>query len=383
MRVKSALTQRVQPYRAGMELAAELSEIKPELVLVFTSIHYAADFATLHAGLMDGLPGAKPLVVGCTGDGVYESDRLANHGISALAVNSEGAVRWQAALRRGIFGDVASVAESCARAAGGTDASFALVFAEGTKGNGGAVLDGMKRVLACPFAGGMAGDDRRLEHSWVYLNGEAAEEAMVALTAHGDFRFALHTASGWNPVGDEGVVESSTANVVERIGGMSAMEFYREQIGAVPGEMDIGLIPLAEYPSGCDGNPILHTIVNMNAMTGDITVLGAIPRGTFVRVCQATREDVLNGVDGAMAGVQQAGIEPAGMLMVSCAGRRWILGERWREEVSRIHALLGTTIPLAGFPSFGEVGPFRKTADGLYTPSYLHSNSCVLWMIGK
>ena len=46
----------------------------------------------------------------------------------------------------------------------------------------------------------------------------------------------------------------------------------------------------------------------------------------------------------------------------------------------RVH---GTTIPLAGFPSFGEVGPFRKAADGLYTPSYLHSNSCVLWMIGK
>lgn len=385
MHMRSALTQRPNAYRAGVELAAGMDGLDAELILLFASIHYEPDYAALYAGLMDGLGGKTPLVLGCTGDGVYERQGVANHGACALAFDSGGLVRWHASMRRQVSVNGIGAAQACAAealAAAGGRADFALVFADGTRTDGSALVECLRQALPCPFAGGLAADDRRIRHTSVFLDGEAAGDAVVVLVASGELHFALHAASGWLPVGAEGVVEACSGNIVQRIGGQTAFAFLREQLGVTPGELDIGIVPLAEYPPGSDGNPILHAPSRLDPAGGTIDVVGGIPEGARVRVCTATRDDVLRGVENAIAGVQRAGFEPAGVLVVSCAGRRWVLEDRCREEIERLLAALGHDLPVAGFPSFGEIGPFL-TAAGAYTPVYFHNTTCILWLIGR
>ena len=353
--------------------------------MLFASIHYLPGYAMLHQGLLDGLGGKPPLVIGCTGDGVYERQGVANHGVCAMAFNSGGEVKWSLALRDNISKDVDAATEACAREAQsgvGGKANFALVFADGTHTDSTALVAALNRVLTCPYAGGLAADDRRFVHSQVFCGCETEEDAVVVLAASGNLPFALHAASGWLPVGREGVVEDCDGSTIRKIGGQPAFAFLREQLGVTPGELDIGIIPLAEYPAGSDGNPILHAPGHLDAQSGEITTVGGMPQGTRVRVCTATRDDVLRGVDNAIAGVMRAGLKPAGILVISCAGRRWVLEERCREEIERIQAVFGPDLPVAGFPSFGEIGPFRTSA-GSYTPVYIHNTTCVLCLIGK
>ena len=387
MIVRSSVTQRTNAYRAGGELAAGLHGCEPEVVLLFASIHYLPEYAMLFQGLMDSLGGKPPLVLGCTGDGVYERQGVANHGACALAINSCGAVRWSLSMREGLSKDMAGATESCAQEAQagvGGRANFAFVFADGlrTGTDSTALVATINRVLTCPYTGGLAADDRRFVNSQIFCGSETREDAIVVLAAEGDLPFALHAASGWLPGGRAGVVEACEGTTIHRIGGQSAFAFLRDQFGVKPGTLDIGSVPLAEYPARSDGNPILHALGSMDAQSGTITTIGGMPEGTRVQVCTATCDDVLRGVDSAIAGVLRAGLDPAGILVVSCAGRRWVLEERCREEIARIQAAFGPDLPLVGFPSFGEISPFRTSA-GNYTPVYLHNNTCVLCLIGK
>ena len=82
----------------------------------------------------------------------------------------------------------------------------------------------------------------------------------------------------------------------------------------------------------------------------------------------------LEGLNGEKAG-------GAAAVVISCAGRKWLLEDRGEEEVEQVLAALGQRIPLVGFPSFGEIGPFRKP-DGAYTETFFHNVTFVICSIG-
>ena len=54
MRALSAQTSQSDPYRAGLELGEALAECAPEVVFLFSSIHYGLD-ADLAEGVSDAL----------------------------------------------------------------------------------------------------------------------------------------------------------------------------------------------------------------------------------------------------------------------------------------------------------------------------------------
>ena len=87
------------------------------------------------------------------------------------------------------------------------------------------------------------------------------------------------------------------------------------------------------------------------------------------------------GVKISLDGLKNLDFEVAGALVISCAGRKWILGSKVKEETERLFSMLGHKIPLAGYPSFGEIGPFRNP-DNTYTDSFFHNETYILLFIG-
>jgi len=384
MRCQSINSIHTDGYRAGWEIGEGLREIAPEVVLLFASITYEGCFTDLFDGLHDALGRRDVLVFGGTSDGIYETNRVSHHGVCGLGLNSGGALQWTLVMERGVGADSFSAAHDCAMQARrelGGEIDFAFAFADGVKADGSQIAAGLSAVLTKPFLGGLAGDDRKFVRSWVFANGAAHADAIGLLAARGPISFVVNSASGWLPVGQQGTVEQSIGSTVTRISGMTPQAFLREQIGKVPGETDLGIVPLATYAPEGSGHYFLRTPSRFDPATGAATMFGSIAEGATVRVCTATRADVLRAVEDAMAATRSWPHQPVGALLVSCAGRKWMLEDGTSEEVEKVLASVGQRIPLVGLPSFGEIGPFRA-ADGSYTPTFFHNVTFVVCLFG-
>lgn len=386
MKYQSVSSLNTDAYRAGNEIGVRLKPLIPEVVLVFLSYNYIEEYSELYQGIKDGLADVSPIVFGCTGDGIYETENVAHHGVCALGMTSEGTVRWQTAMHTGVGQDSFDAARRCAADAlsmiGGR-ASFAMVLADGILSDGSRLVEGFQSVLSIPFIGGLAGDNRKFGQTFVFLNERACDDAVAILLGDGRVPFWMNAASGWIPVGEAGVVERCRGNVIERISGVTAYNFIRAQLGKCPTSADMGNLPLATCQKGAGADKVaLRSVMHFNTLTGASTMIGSIEKGSVVRACTATHHDILSGVDQAFQGVDQAPFVPKAMLMVSCAGRKWMLEDPGIEEVTRAFGVLGNRIPMIGFPSFGEIAPFRL-ADGSYTPSYFHNVTLGLCLLGE
>lgn len=379
MQALTAFSVQCDPWRSGFDVGKRLAPGAPEVVLLFTSIHYESDFPALLEGLREGLGVGVP-VVGCTGDGVFQEQALGFLGVSALGLSTGGAVRWAVEVVPEA-GDGREAAEHCARKVAeelGGPPDLAFLFADGVRADGARVVEGAAQVLSCPLLGGLAADDRQFRRSFVFAHGRAWQDAVAILGARGPLRVSVHAASGFRPVGAAGLVEDAEGKEVRRIGGLSAQGFLREQLGKAPGEVDLGIVSLALNTPG--GHFLLRTPAGVDAETGALRAFGAVPQGSHVRACSGGVDEVLGSVADVLDRTGSSAFRPAAAVAVSCAGRRWLLGERYEEEIQRLRAGLGRETPLVGFLSFGEIGPFREGE--AYSPAHFHNETLVLGLLG-
>jgi hypothetical protein len=230
------------------------------------------------------------------------------------------------------------------------------------------------------LVGGTTGDDRKFKQGWVVAGDRGFTDAVGVLALNGDFTFRVHGASGWVPIGDVGVVEVVEGHVVKRIGGESAADFIHRQLGNPPIRIEPALFPLAEYDA--QGRFTIRTPLAYNRFNGELTFGGRLSPGSAVRVCHAGDEELLAGVDQAVAGLGEIDFSPAGAVIFSCTARKWILGPKAVEEVHRLFSALGEPIPLAGLPCFGEIAPFRQP-DGSYGRAQFHNEHYVILLLGS
>ncbi|MHB8783527.1 MAG: FIST signal transduction protein [Desulfobacteria bacterium] len=385
MRFKSVSSTLPDSYRAGAEIGDALREIVPEVILLFASISYEQNFSDLFDGIRDSLGSTETLIFGGTGDGIYETSQVANYGVCALGIHSGGKLRWSAAFEKGVSTDSYSAARTCALktlAQVDGQAGIAFVLADGVKADGSRIVEGVNSVLRIPCFGGLTGDDRKFTRSRVLFDGQALEDAVAILIASGEVPFSINAASGWSPIGTPGKIEECEGNTIQRISGVSAQTFLKEQLGKPLGETDLGTIPLATYSSEGTDSFSLRSLSKLDPDSGTVHLFGSVVPGTSVRVCTATIEDIIDGVSSALDGLHLEKAEGIAAVVISCAGRKWLLEDQGKAEVERVLATLGRKIPLVGFPSFGEIGPFRKP-DGAYTETFFHNETCVICVIGR
>lgn len=386
MEYLSAISTSTDPYRAGTEIGEALAPIAPEVVLLFSSITYKPDLSDLFGGLADALDDPRVLVFGGTGDGTYETTKAANYAVAGLAMSSGGRVSWAAAVERGVRTGSAAAAATCTRRAlaaleGAPD--FCMVIADGSTADGAAIVEGVRSKVSLPIMGGLAGDDRKFLRSKVFLNGAEYEDAVAVLLGRGPITYAVNSASGWRPQGQPGVVVEAEGKSILNIDGVSPREFMTAQLGKPLGGIDVGVVSLAAYQEGSDGPYFLRGIRSVDEATGHLTAFGSIREGACVRVCAATREEVLQAVSQAVRGLLEEGLgfEPRAAVVLTCAGRKWLLEDRGEKELHVLFDALGLRVPLVGFPGFGEIGPYRRPGGG-YTDSYFHNETFVLCLLG-
>lgn len=382
MKCKSAESFLLDAYNAGVEIGESLSEIEAEAILLFPSVHYEK-LGDLFEGIRDTIDKPDLIILGGTGDGYYVDTNVQSVGVGAMGFNGEGAVTWDITIgQEGTCEEPFSAAQEAARQLTRLQGkqptlTFCLVpmACDGTK-----FVEGLRSEITTPVIGALVGDDRKFKTGMVLVDGKVYEDQSVLLGLWGDFPFATNLASGWQVIGPKAEVTEIEGSCIKRIGDETAIAFINRQYGEQRIPASIG--NLAFYPDPESENHFMRTIYKQDDETGSATCFGSIELGSQVRACYADRDHILAGATEAVTGLNNLNFTPTGALLVSCAGRKWALGNRTHEELNPLSQLANKDIPILGIPAFGEIGPHRDLSLGTYGPSFFHNTTYVLTVFG-
>ncbi|NJC85939.1 FIST signal transduction protein [Planosporangium mesophilum] len=361
----AAAAGRAAAAAAAADLAARGAQGQPALVIVYTSVRY--DLPVLLSGVREVT--GETLLVGATTAAHFQNGDLtpARTGVSVMIMTS-GSYRFGVASGEGLRADAFEVGRAVARAAraavessGPAESHNALLLlTDGLAGHQQALLNGIHRVAgaAVPVVGGAAGDDRRMQETFVFCGDRVLTDATVAVWITSAEPLHVVTGHGWRPVGLPLLVTRVEESVVHEIAGRPAMDVYEEHLrygGVMPDVESDGLQPSRRAvhalaviePSGAQ---LIRSIYL--APDGLIRSFTPLPHYAAVQVVSGVPDDLLAASKGVVDEVF-AGREPGVLLAFSCLTRLEVLAERSHEEPARIQAAAGTT-PTFGFYTLGE-----------------------------
>lgn len=242
---------------------------------------------------------------------------------------------------------------------------YILVLSDGSLVNGSELIKGFnenvpKQVL---ITGGLAGDSDKFESTLVGLNSQPSEGNIIAIGFYGENLIVTHgSQGGWDIFGPERIVTKSIGNVVYEIDNKNALDLYKKYLGPdaehLPGSAL--LFPLSVVVEG-SSQQLVRTILSIDNTNNSMVFAGDIPQGSKVRFMKANFDKLTNAAFNAAHHTLQVYNEhPKLAILVSCIGRKLILGPRINEEVEAVNELYNNSTLLTGFYSYGEISPFNE-----------------------
>ncbi len=257
--------------------------------------------------------------------------------------------------------------------AASADLRAVLVLADGVAVNGSDLVRGLNDELAgrgraVTVTGGMASDGDRYRRAWTVdavgpSRGVPRGGRVVAVGLSGAaLRVGHGSAGGWDRFGPERVITRSDGRTVYEIDGQPALALYKKYLGdRAAGLPQTSLVfPLAVRPTRDGGGQVMRAILRVDDATQSITFGGDVPQGWCGQLMRANLEHLVDGSAAAAEdafGYGGATDGPTLAVVVSCLGRRAVLGERTEEELEALTAAAPADTTRVGFYSYGEICP--------------------------
>jgi hypothetical protein len=346
---------------AATEAIAGLDGRDAAMIIVYASVRY--DLPTLLAAVR-AVTGDTPLV-GETSSGHFVGGHLTEpaSGVAVLAMTG-GPYRFGFAAVEGLSAGTEAAGIELARSAHadlGTEQmphATLLIFVDGLSAEQQTLIGGMHRVTgsAVPVVGGAAGDDRKLNATYVFFNDKVLRDAAVAVWIGSDDPVPITVGHGWHPIGLPLLITKTDGQIVHEIAGRPARDVFDEHIRR--GER-------AEYDQIRDGGfysthafgliePDGSHLIRGVFMDEDgmIHTFAPLPVYSAVQIVACDSEDLLaTSRDVAHRSVDD---RDASMLLVfSCIARLDVLQDRGPEEARELQSAAGA-VPIFGVYTYGE-----------------------------
>jgi hypothetical protein len=243
-----------------------------------------------------------------------------------------------------------------------------FVLSDGGKVNGSELVKGMellknKEVL---ITGGLAGDGTKFEKTLVGLNQKPESGKIIAIAFYGDKLVLSHgSLGGWETFGSERMVTKANANVLHEIDHKNALGLYKNYLGKYADELPGSalLFPLSIKLEEKQES-IVRTILSVDNENQTMTFAGDIPEGSKVRFMKANFDRLIDASsEVASSCLEMSEDTPKLAILISCVGRKIILGNRIDEEVEAVSEIFGDATTLSGFYSYGEISPLKPLAN--------------------
>lgn len=327
-------------------------------------------------------------IVGGSTSGQIHGDDISDEEVVAVALRfertrvrvvSEAVSSLDASRRCGV---------ELARRMSAPDLAGVFVLSDGLHVNGSELVAGITEVLGpdLPVTGGLAGDDNRFEQTLVGADAEPSANRVAAIGFCGSsVRIAHGCAGGWDVFGPRRRVTKSRGSVVMELDGEPPLDLYTRYLGeeeaaAMPGS---GLaFPLRIHDEAEPERQIVRSVFAVDRDARTLTFAADIPEGCTAQLMRANFDSLAAGAGEA---ARQARSSLAGQLagdklaiLVSCTGRRRVMGQRIQDELDAVAAELGDDVVRVGFYSYGEISP--PAASGRCE---LHNQTMTVTMIAE
>ncbi len=244
-----------------------------------------------------------------------------------------------------------------------------MVFSDGTLVNGTDLVKGLMHTLpeTVSITGGLVGDGDRFKETYVGLNGNAEKGKIVLIGFIGkDLRIGYGSLGGWDPFGPEREITKSKGNILYELDGQPALKLYKEYLGdqadGLPGTGLLFPLMLDMDPGGEKDVEIVRTILGVDEETQSMTFAGDMPEGIYAKLMKANFDRIIDGASGAASmSIVGKDSKPDLAILISCIGRKLVLDARVEEEIEAIQEIMGESVPLTGFYSYGEISPVSPT----------------------
>ncbi|MGZ3770805.1 MAG: FIST signal transduction protein [Bdellovibrio sp.] len=237
-----------------------------------------------------------------------------------------------------------------------------FLLGPGLEINGSDVISGIRSVIGDSVAltGGLAGDGGKFQKTFTILNKDIKENAVVGVAIYGkELEITFGSMGGWEPFGPVRKVTRSKGNILYEIDGEPALDLYKKYLGDKAKDLPASglLYPFALLKDNSDTTGLIRTILGIDAQEHSLILAGDIPQGGLVRLMNSTGKGLVNGAKGAAEETMKKASEEEGLaILISCVGRKIVMGQDVEDEVDAVRDVVGDSV-ITGFYSYGEICP--------------------------
>jgi hypothetical protein len=363
---------------------SQLDGLKPKAAVLFDT--FGRDHQGLLNALREKLPGVP--LVGASAYGEISTSLGYRLGSSVLVLFGSDRIELTAGVARNLSEltpgeQVERIHQIVKEFNIGEAPVMAIIFPDGVNLDGNAVVrafsDAMPETL---IFGGASAEDLRFDTSSQFFGAEVLQGSVAFLLLSGPVKLSWGItegfSSGWKPVGErmEAVCEKSE---ILTVGGKPALDFFNSRFKLDGGYLSV-FHPLAVYASPDADSYILRDVPSYDPETARLNLLVEVPERIWVQMTEPSTKTILQAsrtpLPTAMSQYYEG--EPAGGFVFSCVSRAIVLQQDASSEFSTLIQYAPSSLPLAGFYTYGEIAPSEKTG----APEY-HSSTLVVVLVGE
>jgi hypothetical protein len=264
-----------------------------------------------------------------------------------------------------------SCGETIGRALSRKDLAGVFVLSDGLNVNGSELVNGLVAAIGpgIPITGGLAGDGANFAETLV--GGDCIPQAriVVGIGFYGSaIRIGHGSAGGWDLFGPRRQVTKSAGNVLFELDGEPALDLYEHYLGpedskGLPGSAL--LFPIQVYDASEPDSSVVRTVLAVDHETRSMTFAGDVPQGWTAQLMRGNFDRLAEGAADAARqariGLDASEKDHQFSILVSCIGRRLLMGQRTTDETEAAGVELGSDTLRLGFYSYGEISPHARS----------------------
>lgn len=375
-------------FLAPQDLAACAEQIQAhnaDLCILFASPEYFE-----HNAFVTELSQCCNNLIGCSSAGEIHQTEVLNHSavLTLIQFTTTRALLFSAELEQmqSSFNCGANLAtlvnEKLAKHVNQTQAL--LVFGQGVNINGSGLLDGLQQNLATDVAvsGGLAGDNGKFERTYTCINGQTYTNRVVAVALVGTQLNISHGCyGGWRAFGPLRRITHAEDNVLYTLDQLPALEVYKNYLGEYASQLPASglLFPFEIFSDEHEATGVLRTILGVDEAKQSLVLAGHVDTGDYLRLMHSSNDSLVDGAEKAAGhAVSSSPATDQLAILVSCVGRKLVMGDSVEEEIEVIADTLGPGYHLTGFYSNGEMNRLAHRKQ-----SELHNQTMTITVIGE
>jgi hypothetical protein len=225
-------------------------------------------------------------------------------------------------------------------------------------GNEETVMEGIKQVSrGIPIMGGSSADNS-LEGNWhQFANGKILSNG-VTVAALSGVKLGYAFSGAYKPTGKKAKITKLDGRTLIELNHQPALSVYSKWVGKSEAEL-MGsniLVESVKAPIARQIGDFYQVAHPANATaSGEIGIFVNYSEGDELELLKANTDELIAGVKSVVSKAAKHVKKPVGVLLVHCAGRNMVIGERMREVSSQIKDAAGN-VPAIGLLAFGEQG---------------------------